>query len=154
MEKEKQSRQRHNCCVPQCHVVKTEDNHLHYLPKDPTRRKAWAIAIKTGKSITDTMQVCSKHFLPEDYIKTMGKGKRLCLKPTAVPSQNLPIRSITRVIPSPVKRRNLERADRARKRDLWTVTSFTEEGGAGDGDKGKGCDGGDEDTGKSCISIG
>jgi hypothetical protein len=61
-------RRRNNCCVPQCSEVKREGNHLHQVPKDEERRKKWAIAIKTGKPLSDRMQVCSRHFLKEDYI--------------------------------------------------------------------------------------
>lgn len=64
----KQAKDRHNCCVPQCHDVKTEANHMHQAPKDEVERRKWAIAIKTGKSLKRKMTVCSKHFQKTDYI--------------------------------------------------------------------------------------
>ena len=50
--------------------VKSENNHLHYAPKDTQLRKQWEMAIKTGKILTDKMRVCSNHFKPDDYINT------------------------------------------------------------------------------------
>jgi hypothetical protein len=67
-EAKKSRKDRHNCCVPQCSDVKNETNHLHQVPKDEGERRKWAIAIKTGKKLSDKMTVCSKHFKQEDYI--------------------------------------------------------------------------------------
>ncbi|KAK3922639.1 THAP domain-containing protein 11 [Frankliniella fusca] len=123
MDKVKKSRERHNCCVPQCSAVKNEENHLHTVPKDPARRKAWAIAIKTGKVLTDTMQVCSRHFKSTDYFPTNGPNLKPKLKKNAVPSENLPVRSHDKINPSPIKRKNQARSDRAAKRSIWSNIS-------------------------------
>lgn len=32
------------------------------------REAAWRLRLKSGKKITDTMRVCSRHFLKSDYI--------------------------------------------------------------------------------------
>ncbi|KAK3920157.1 THAP domain-containing protein 11 [Frankliniella fusca] len=119
----KKSRERHNCCVPQCSAVKNEENHLHTVPKDPARRKAWAIAIKTGKVLTDTMQVCSRHFKSTDDFPTNGPNLKPKLKKNAVPSENLPVRSHDKINPSPIKRKNQARSDRAAKRSIWSNIS-------------------------------
>ncbi|KAK3927633.1 Protein ALP1-like [Frankliniella fusca] len=123
-ESKSKARERHNCCVPQCSAVKSAENHLHKVPKDLTLRKKWAIAIKTGKDLSDTMSVCSKHFKKEDYKKSQKQDcKRYRLKPNAVPSENLPIRTADRVIKSPVKRKLEARNERARKRAMKSVAS-------------------------------
>ncbi|KAE8745528.1 hypothetical protein FOCC_FOCC007791 [Frankliniella occidentalis] len=149
----KKTRERHNCCVPQCSDVKTGENHLHQVPKDLALRKKWAIAIKTGKDLSDKMAVCSKHFTKEDYKKSSEYQKALCvqkrdynkcfdggylsmysfavkqdckkfrLKPDAVPSLNLPKRTADRIIISPVKRKMEARNERAKKRATKSVAS-------------------------------
>ena len=58
------------CSVPCCHEIRSETNHLHYAPKTETLRRKWEIAIRTGKTLTESMRVCSKHFKSEDYIRT------------------------------------------------------------------------------------
>ncbi|XP_052124775.1 uncharacterized protein LOC113215458 [Frankliniella occidentalis] len=120
----KKTRERHNCCVPQCSDVKTGENHLHQVPKDLALRKKWAIAIKTGKDLSDKMAVCSKHFTKEDYKKSMKQDcKKFRLKPDAVPSLNLPKRTADRIIISPVKRKMEARNERAKKRATKSVAS-------------------------------
>ncbi|KAK3916520.1 DNA transposase [Frankliniella fusca] len=113
---QKKPKDRHNCCVPQCHNVISEGIHMHQVPKDEENRRKWAVAIKTGKNLSDKMTVCSKHFLSTDYIITTGTGKKRRLKPGVVPSQNLPIRSHDKVISSPLKRKREQRGERAKKR--------------------------------------
>ncbi|KAK3931645.1 C-terminal-binding protein 1 [Frankliniella fusca] len=115
----KKKRERHNCCVPQCTEVKNESNHLHSVPKDPVLRKKWAIAIKTGKELTLSMNVCSKHFDKSDYFPSNGPNKKPKLKRNVIPSKCLPVRSHDRCEPSPVKRRKQARSDRAAKRSIW-----------------------------------
>ena len=67
---EKKKRERHNCCVPQCHNLLGESVHLHQVPKDESERSKWSIVIRTGKKLGPKMTVCSNHFLETDYIKT------------------------------------------------------------------------------------
>ncbi|XP_034248786.1 uncharacterized protein LOC117649814 isoform X2 [Thrips palmi] len=112
----KMKKDRHNCCVPQCSAVKSANNHLHQVPKEEGLRKAWAIAIKTGKSLNPKMTVCSKHFLDTDYIISLGAGLKRRLKPGIIPSQNLPNRVHDKVVSSPVKRKRQERVERVAKR--------------------------------------
>ncbi|XP_026285706.2 uncharacterized protein LOC113211529 [Frankliniella occidentalis] len=114
-EKIKKKRERHNCCVPQCPEKLNPSISLHYAPSDPVRRKRWAEAIRTAKTLTTSMRVCSKHFREEDFLPT---GKR-SLKKTAVPSLNLPVRSHENVKSSPQKRKSAARADRAKKRAMF-----------------------------------
>lgn len=66
-EKAEKTRERHNCCVPGCSAVKNADNHMHNVPKDDHMRKKWQIAIKSGKNLSSTMKVCSRHFVQSDY---------------------------------------------------------------------------------------
>ncbi|KAE8746817.1 hypothetical protein FOCC_FOCC006454 [Frankliniella occidentalis] len=93
----KKQRERHNCCVPQCSAVKNESNHLHRVPRDAALRKLWAVAMKTGKELTQSMHVCSNHFERSNYFPTR---------------------------PFPVKRQKQARSDRAAKRAIWSnITS-------------------------------
>lgn len=77
---------RTNCCVYGCSSRADRDKCLsfHFIPKQGSRtvtivnklgieesvdiRKAWDKMLKSGKNLTNTMKVCSKHFLKEDYI--------------------------------------------------------------------------------------
>ncbi|KAK3923568.1 LOW QUALITY PROTEIN: DNA transposase [Frankliniella fusca] len=129
----KKAKDRHNCCVPQCHNVTTEGIHMHQVPRDEATRQKWAVAIKTGKTLGDKMTVCSNHFLPTDYIISTGTGKKRRLKPGSVPSQNLPKRSHDKVLTSPLKRKKQQRQDRASKR-LSRFSSAGDTSLSGDGD--------------------
>ncbi|KAK3911868.1 DNA transposase [Frankliniella fusca] len=128
----KKAKDRHNCCVPQCHNVTTEGIHMHQVPRDEATRQKWAVAIKTGKTLGDKMTVCSNHFLPTDYIISTGTGKKRRLKPGSVPSQNLPKRSHDKVLTSPLKRKKQQRQDRASKR-LSRFSSAGDTSLSGDG---------------------
>ena len=66
----KKKKDQHNCCVPLCKITKTDDIHLHLVPRDPLLRIQWAHVINTGKKLTDSMKICSKHFKSDDYINT------------------------------------------------------------------------------------
>ncbi|XP_034238939.1 uncharacterized protein LOC117643890 [Thrips palmi] len=123
-QKPKRKHEKHNCCVPQCSVYKNPSIHMHRVPSDPVRKKKWAVAIRTGKELTQYMLVCGKHFRKDDYLPT--GSKKPSLKKTAVPSQNLPIRSHERVETSPVKRKKSARADRAKKRTMWVCEEENE----------------------------
>ncbi|KAK3926099.1 Krueppel-like protein 1 [Frankliniella fusca] len=64
------------------------------------------------------MQVCSRHFKSTDYFPTNGPNLKPKLKKNAVPSENLPVRSHDKINPSPIKRKNQARSDRAAKRSI------------------------------------
>ena len=98
--------------------------HLHKAPLYPVRRKRWAIAIRTAKELTPHMRVCSKHFKKDDYLPT-GTTKA-SLKKIAVPSQNLPVRSLEKAETFPVKREKTGLADRSRKRCMLACEEHNE----------------------------
>ncbi|KAK4887146.1 hypothetical protein RN001_003417 [Aquatica leii] len=58
------------------------------------RRKAWEKVLLMEKSASNTKRVCSLHFIKEDLILPDFPTKVAKLKKTAVPSQNLPQKSI------------------------------------------------------------
>ncbi|XP_050426264.1 uncharacterized protein LOC126836698 [Adelges cooleyi] len=110
------------CCVFGCNSYYSINTNLsfHQFPnlKEPkvlwknkigieeliNRRRMWAIILKLSKKALKKKQlkVCSKHFNECDFFP-MGLNKtRICLKPTAIPSQNLPKFSV--LLPSPKKR--------------------------------------------------
>ncbi|XP_037523632.2 uncharacterized protein LOC119400708 [Rhipicephalus sanguineus] len=103
------------CCVPQCtrRAVKGEVS-LHTFPSDNRVKKEWVVKLRIGKPVTETMRVCSAHFVPEDFFwgttaPEIWKPARRQLKKTAVPSQCLPVRSLDNEDPA----RNQASAERA-----------------------------------------
>ena len=77
---------------------------LHTLPKDADRQKLWIAVSKRGDPVNvNHARVCSRHFTSDDYEedskfrllnpdKTPEENPRRRLKPTAVPSRNIPSR--------------------------------------------------------------
>ncbi|XP_060717153.1 zinc finger homeobox protein 4-like isoform X2 [Tachysurus vachellii] len=68
---------------------------LHYIPKDPETRQKWIEFIYKNRTAPkfknlDRIRICSAHFTEECFTnyrqKMMGFGKRLILKPNAVPT--------------------------------------------------------------------
>ncbi|MCI4391477.1 hypothetical protein PGIGA_G00134980 [Pangasianodon gigas] len=68
---------------------------LHYIPKDPEIRQKWIDFIYKNRTAPkfknlDRIRICSAHFTEECFTnyrqKMMGFGKRLILKPNAVPT--------------------------------------------------------------------
>ncbi|XP_027029880.1 uncharacterized protein LOC113660511 isoform X2 [Tachysurus fulvidraco] len=68
---------------------------LHYIPKDPETRQKWIDFIYKNRTAPkfknlDRIRICSAHFTEECFTnyrqKMMGFGKRLILKPNAVPT--------------------------------------------------------------------
>jgi hypothetical protein len=67
---------------------------FHHFPKDEVLKKKWVARIRRGlcnKPISNTMRVCSSHFVQEDYQFDVGldygiPSKRKKLKEDAVPS--------------------------------------------------------------------
>lgn len=68
---------------------------LHYIPKDPEIRQKWIDFIYKNRTVPqlknlDRIRICSAHFTEECFTnyrqKMMGFGKRLILKPNAVPT--------------------------------------------------------------------
>lgn len=88
---------RTNCCVYGCSARADRDKGVsfHFIPKSGSRsvtivnklgikesvdlRKAWDKMLKSGKKLTNTMKVCSKHFMNDDYILP-GKYIKIILK--------------------------------------------------------------------------
>ncbi|XP_008185865.1 uncharacterized protein LOC100570102 [Acyrthosiphon pisum] len=58
-------------------------------------RKIWAVKLKLSKEALakKQLQVCSKHFTPNDYLPGFNRIRQ-CLRPFAVPSVNLPKSSV------------------------------------------------------------
>lgn len=71
------------CCVRRCAESKTVYHHLHCVPLDKNRRRAWEGAL--GMTLMPSHRVCDDHFEFEDYIPTRGSGLRPNLKRTAIP---------------------------------------------------------------------
>ncbi|KAF7691755.1 zinc finger homeobox protein 4-like isoform X1 [Silurus meridionalis] len=68
---------------------------LHYIPKDPETRQKWIDFIYRNRTAPtlknlDRIRICSAHFTEECFTnyrqKMMGFGKRLILRPNAVPT--------------------------------------------------------------------
>ncbi|XP_049524093.1 uncharacterized protein LOC119454626 [Dermacentor silvarum] len=83
-----------HCCVPWCKQRGPKDPDgnkvsYHRFPRDATLYKKWIIAIKRdeGKffNVTKCTKVCSRHFLPSDFIPSVSCGNNL-LRQTACPS--------------------------------------------------------------------
>lgn len=56
------------CCVYGCQNNATMENtRFHRFPRDVKLAKQWEVALKMGKSHTQTMVVCSHHFEEKDY---------------------------------------------------------------------------------------
>ncbi|KAI8431369.1 hypothetical protein MSG28_015903 [Choristoneura fumiferana] len=111
------------CSVPQCKSRYTNEISLFFFPKDEAMRKRWTDATKIEKRVTQDMQVCSRHFVKNDYILSAypGVAKVRRLKKTAVPTQNLPWQFPNkRVSPTLVKAR-MERL-KNRTQQKTTVT--------------------------------
>ncbi|XP_003243795.1 uncharacterized protein LOC100568499 isoform X2 [Acyrthosiphon pisum] len=67
------------------------------------RRRIWAVKLKLSEEALTKkqLQVCSKHFTPNDYLPGFNRIRQR-LRPFAVPSVNLPKSSV--ILPSPKKR--------------------------------------------------
>nr|CAI5827687.1 unnamed protein product [Callosobruchus analis] len=103
------------CCVPQCNSWAKKDTErkltFHRFPETNTRqvyietemgkhlmdqRKAWILKLKIGKQVSKSMKVCSLHFNKDDYFnKGLTTQRGRILKKTAVPSQKLPVSTVT-----------------------------------------------------------
>ncbi|XP_002400370.3 uncharacterized protein LOC8032774 [Ixodes scapularis] len=87
-----------SCSVPQCtnRSVKGKIS-LHRFPTDARLREAWRAKLRINKSISTHMQVCSIHFLRNDFFWSAADGrnipipKKQRLKRGAIPSQCLPV---------------------------------------------------------------
>ncbi|XP_076680816.1 uncharacterized protein LOC143375506 [Andrena cerasifolii] len=92
---------------------KVQINHVNKLGQSEMidRRKLWEKILKMGKEVTQSMRVCSLHFVKDDYSvftrPDYPAGARF-LKGTAVPTVNLPQSRIRTHKPSgkDVKKRN------------------------------------------------
>ncbi|CAN8002416.1 unnamed protein product, partial [Ixodes hexagonus] len=107
------------CSVPQCTAAAWKDNTLSFHrfpntwetcrrgPDVVNRREEWVRVLRIGKSVTETMSVCSRHFTSSDYTLPEYPTQRRHLKKETVPSQNLPVLSTE----------NVEKKKRARELD-------------------------------------
>lgn len=81
------------CCVRNCNSVKGGAYSLHKIPfavlHSPEENNKWKQQLKIGGSLNQ-QHVCSKHFEPEDIVKSKNENDKLFLKKGAVPSLHLP----------------------------------------------------------------
>ncbi len=75
------------CAVPGCSTY--DSCHMHTFPKNEVRSTYWCEAIGVSKNRKND-RICSKHFVLSDYHIPPGFGRKVLLKPSAVPSQSLP----------------------------------------------------------------
>ena len=88
------------CCVRNCeNSVGKPKELLHNFPKVSNLRQSWLDSlqdqIRNGGSVNiDYFGVCTRHFVKHDYVEVGVLGsnshKRKTLRPTAIPSLNLP----------------------------------------------------------------
>nr|CAI5840547.1 unnamed protein product [Callosobruchus analis] len=132
------------CCVPQCNSWAKKDTErkltFHRFPETNTRqvyietemgkhlmdqRKAWILKLKIGKQVSKSMKVCSLHFNKDDYFnKGLTTQRGRILKKTAVPSQKLPVSTVT----SPkCAGTSSDHTDRYKRRESALCTSKNED---------------------------
>nr|CAI5825358.1 unnamed protein product [Callosobruchus analis] len=89
------------------------------------QRKAWILKLKIGKQVSKSMKVCSLHFNKDDYFnKGLTTQRGRILKKTAVPSQKLPVSTVT----SPkCAGTSSDRTDRYKRRESALCTSKNED---------------------------
>ncbi|XP_066596900.1 uncharacterized protein [Prorops nasuta] len=124
---DKKKRNTNYCCVPQCSNYADTAGSLHLFPKDKRRRSQWETALKMGKPASNTMRVCSHHFLPSDYFPTTVNTIKHMLYPTAIPSLNVPARS-HEISEQPIKKEEkLARSRRAENRESRKISNLNSE---------------------------
>lgn len=79
-----------HCVVPFCkNNAKIKGISFFSAPKENKLRKKWLVKIRRDERknvhVSDTMRVCSAHFLDTDIVYS-NNGKRRCLQKDAVPS--------------------------------------------------------------------
>ncbi|CAI6362176.1 unnamed protein product [Macrosiphum euphorbiae] len=109
------------CCTPQCKnkQMSTSSITFHSFPKQKDLKLKWKTALKIGKEVPKYAFVCSTHFDDSDFIpssKTSSPAKIRRLKIGVVPSKNLPVRSLDKVLLTPTKEKIIKRAERLNKR--------------------------------------
>lgn len=86
------------CSVPQCNTYCTEPGvSFHFYPTDAERRRVWLVVLRSGKAPSKYAMVCSKHFDDSAFLhsRTAEEGfKRKRLRPDALPTRNLPKRTL------------------------------------------------------------
>lgn len=81
------------CCVDSCSNHKRPNLVFHRFPLgDPDRLRQWLLAltmdVNTPLHVVGKLFICQKHFLPENYHRSLDPSVRArLLKPTAVPTQ-------------------------------------------------------------------
>ena len=83
--KKKKVRTPTKCVVPGCSM--RASNGVFHFPKDPARQEIW-LNLCGLKEVKKEDRICSSHFKEDDY---GFSNVRKTLKPSTVPSQNLPI---------------------------------------------------------------
>ncbi len=79
-----------HCVVPLCsNSTKIKGISFFSFPRQKELRKKWLIKIRRDErknvDVSDSMRVCSAHFLDADIVYSRN-GKRRCLRKDAVPS--------------------------------------------------------------------
>ncbi|KAG5673537.1 hypothetical protein PVAND_003577 [Polypedilum vanderplanki] len=80
-----------NCSITSCRQAISDSCSLHVFPneRDP-RRKQWIKVLKVERDVPRHFRICSKHFKSSDFFPRHQMQKKLMLRPTAIPSENLP----------------------------------------------------------------
>ncbi|XP_050056132.1 uncharacterized protein LOC126549798 [Aphis gossypii] len=109
------------CCTPQCKnkQMSTSTITFHSFPKQKDLKLKWKTALKIGKEVPKYAFVCSTHFDDSDFIpssKTSSPAKIRRLKIGVVPSKNLPVRLLDKVLLTPTKEKIIKRAERLKQR--------------------------------------
>ncbi|KAH9507286.1 hypothetical protein Btru_056829 [Bulinus truncatus] len=90
-----------SCCVPDCsNSEKTQPlKTFHRFPLDPKRRQIWINALQLDKEMSNSLRICSDHFLRSDF-----QTNNMCttLKKTAEPfcflAQNKALKDIQPIV--------------------------------------------------------
>ena len=83
-----------NCSLPCCSKKVYKENgakiSFHKFPEDESVFKQWIVAIRrdiaANFQVTKNSRVCSRHFKPSDYSRSLS-GRKKTLKTAAVPSK-------------------------------------------------------------------
>ena len=113
------------CAVATCHNYSRKTRKLglnivyHVFPKGADQRKLWLVKCKREDNVNcDQARICIDHFVSSDYedgIKNilLSLPQLNILKPSAVPSVNLPFSSVPKTNPD-----NVDRLERQKKRAI------------------------------------
>ncbi|KAF5288590.1 hypothetical protein FQA39_LY15369 [Lamprigera yunnana] len=134
-----------NCCVYGCRTKKGREKNLSFhrfpqanfshvyitnklgIQEKVDRKKAWERVLLMGKPASNTMRVCSLHFVKENYMFPDYPTKIRRLRNDAVPTQNLPEKSLTTEPNSSTKNENCSRRRSNNRSGKEVHTSTTKE---------------------------